>query len=249
MARFYSRRSRRGFTLIELLVVIAIIAILAAILFPVFARAKKQAQASSCGSNLKQIANAFVQYCVDHDSTVPRLGTVNQATGAVAFNHSPLRASNPTYQDLKLYVKNDSIYMCPAGPLQCDFITASDGSYLLDANGNRIRYEIDYRFNDTMNAVEFDVAARRPKLITKKLDACTKPKLFYILSGRHSNHHYESIAGTAMSVMLMVMVDGHLSHKVRPYASDFKDSKGQLKYAHWDFPLCHANDKFVLSEY
>ena len=62
-------RNRRGFTLIELLVVIAIIAILAAILFPVFARAKRAAQASACQSNMKQIGLAIKQYLNDWDQT------------------------------------------------------------------------------------------------------------------------------------------------------------------------------------
>jgi len=56
---------KRGFTLIELLVVIAIIAILAAILFPVFARAREKARQSSCLSNCKQIALALLQYAQD----------------------------------------------------------------------------------------------------------------------------------------------------------------------------------------
>jgi prepilin-type N-terminal cleavage/methylation domain-containing protein/prepilin-type processing-associated H-X9-DG protein len=58
---------RRGFTLIELLVVIAIIAILAAILFPVFARAREKARQTSCLSNLKQQALACLMYIQDYD--------------------------------------------------------------------------------------------------------------------------------------------------------------------------------------
>ncbi len=61
----------RGFTLIELLVVIAIIAILAAILFPVFARAREKARQASCISNLKQIALGFTMYAQDYDETFP----------------------------------------------------------------------------------------------------------------------------------------------------------------------------------
>ena len=62
---------RRGFTLIELLVVIAIIAILAAILFPVFARAREASYASTCQSNLKQLGNAIKMYLSDWQDTYP----------------------------------------------------------------------------------------------------------------------------------------------------------------------------------
>ena len=70
---FLSHRStkKRGFTLIELLVVIAIIAILAAILFPVFARARENARRASCSSNLKQIGLGLLQYTQDFDETMP----------------------------------------------------------------------------------------------------------------------------------------------------------------------------------
>ncbi len=62
---------RKGFTLIELLVVIAIIAILAAILFPVFARAREAARSSTCISNLNQIGKAFAQYMQDYGQIMP----------------------------------------------------------------------------------------------------------------------------------------------------------------------------------
>jgi prepilin-type N-terminal cleavage/methylation domain-containing protein/prepilin-type processing-associated H-X9-DG protein len=66
-------RTGAAFTLIELLVVIAIIAILAAILFPVFARARGRAQSATCQSNLKQIGVAFVLYAADYEDGYPNV--------------------------------------------------------------------------------------------------------------------------------------------------------------------------------
>jgi prepilin-type N-terminal cleavage/methylation domain-containing protein len=66
-----SNSRRKGFTLIELLVVIAIIAILAAILFPVFARAREKARQSTCSSNQRQIAISVQMYAQDHEETLP----------------------------------------------------------------------------------------------------------------------------------------------------------------------------------
>lgn len=70
-SRNSEQRPARGFTLIELLVVIAIIAILAAILFPVFGRARENARRSSCQSNLKQTALGIAQYTQDYDENLP----------------------------------------------------------------------------------------------------------------------------------------------------------------------------------
>ena len=69
------KTSQKGFTLIELLVVIAIIAILAAILFPVFARAREKARQTTCTSNQRQIAASIQIYCQDHEEMLP--GTAN----------------------------------------------------------------------------------------------------------------------------------------------------------------------------
>jgi len=77
-------RKDRGFTLIELLVVIAIIAILAAILFPVFARAREAARKATCLSNCKQIVLACIMYANDFDDVLP-----NVVTGTLqGYNHS-----------------------------------------------------------------------------------------------------------------------------------------------------------------
>ncbi len=94
---------RKGFTLIELLVVIAIIAILAAILFPVFAKAREKARQTSCLSNLKQIGLGMLMYAQDYDECVPEGD----------------RSSTPPrnwYDLVQPYVKNTQIFKCPTRP-------------------------------------------------------------------------------------------------------------------------------------
>jgi prepilin-type N-terminal cleavage/methylation domain-containing protein len=72
-----NRNSRQAaFTLIELLVVIAIISMLAAILFPVFARARENARRTSCVSNLKQMGLGMMMYAQDYDEKIPGRGTL-----------------------------------------------------------------------------------------------------------------------------------------------------------------------------
>lgn len=100
---------KRAFTLIELLVVIAIIAILAAILFPVFARAREAARATSCKSNLKQIVTAASMYTQDFDEKIcpSYLGNYNLG------GQGDIR-----WMGLLLpYTKNYQIYSCPSASL------------------------------------------------------------------------------------------------------------------------------------
>ena len=104
---------KHGFTLIELLVVIAIIAILAAILFPVFARAREKARQTSCLSNVKELALAVLQYSQDYDEKNP--GCYLDRHGGPA---PPVWASSTYYywDDLIYpYVKSKQIYHCPSG--------------------------------------------------------------------------------------------------------------------------------------
>ncbi len=112
---------RAAFTLIELLVVIAIIAILAAILFPVFARARENARRSSCQSNLKQIGLGFLQYTQDYDERLP-MATAGNTTAAGATKLGGWMfydASVPAKFDPKLgsvypYIKSAQIFVCPS---------------------------------------------------------------------------------------------------------------------------------------
>jgi len=93
---------RRGFTLIELLVVIAIIAILAAILFPVFARAREKARQTSCLSNDKQLGLGIMMYAQDYDER---------------YNFAYCINPTVTWPNLLMpYVKNNQLYSCPGDP-------------------------------------------------------------------------------------------------------------------------------------
>ena len=103
---------RKGFTLIELLVVIAIIALLAAILFPVFARARENARKSTCSNNLKQIVLAATQYSQDFDELVITEWGGSNAAGNC--NGNQLNGNCVMWMGRLLpYTKNLQIYQCP----------------------------------------------------------------------------------------------------------------------------------------
>ncbi|HHX41222.1 MAG TPA: DUF1559 domain-containing protein [Armatimonadetes bacterium] len=102
-------RARRGFTLIELLVVIAIIAILAAILFPVFARARENARKATCQSNLRQIGMATMMYAQDYDETMPKC-YMGLDYSVRWYYRSP---TNPGM--LFPYTKNSMVFKCASG--------------------------------------------------------------------------------------------------------------------------------------
>ena len=118
---------RRGFTLIELLVVIAIIALLAAILFPVFSRARENSRRTACLSNLKQIGIALLQYQQDYDGTITAdwygsyevitVGGKEVVAGTTATNPKGTGYGNYKWMDAIFpYIRSEQIFSCPSVP-------------------------------------------------------------------------------------------------------------------------------------
>ena len=110
---------RRAFTLIELLVVIAIIAILAALLFPVFGRAKAAAKKTGCLSNLRQLGTAVALYGADYDDLFPRgVDPVDRQVSQIWAPEPEFLALIATMPDLhevmQPYVKNREVFWSPA---------------------------------------------------------------------------------------------------------------------------------------
>lgn len=143
-----ARRPRAAFTLIELLVVIAIIAILAAILFPVFARAREAARKTACLSNMRQLGLGFQMYTQDYDEALPNSTDGTPGAGQLgAWNFYSVFPANPnpgsfdvTKGGLYPYIKNKQIYICPSdaqGRLSGNSYAANSCAFI----GNAIGFE------------------------------------------------------------------------------------------------------------
>jgi prepilin-type N-terminal cleavage/methylation domain-containing protein len=123
---------KRGFTLIELLVVIAIIAILAALLFPVFARAKNSARQTACISNLSQAGKAIGLYMGDYDDIFPfAVDASDKYTPQIWSSHPEWQQHIPNmpmlHEALQPYLKSREVFKCPG----------DNGTDLLDNHFNQ----------------------------------------------------------------------------------------------------------------
>lgn len=132
----------RGFTLIELLVVIAIIAILAAILFPVFARAREKARQTHCLNNQKQIGLAWMMYVQDFDESIPPYNLRNYEVDPPEWVWTPPSRWNNLIQP---YIANLDVWKCPTNP------TASYSGFQL-GYGYNYRYLGDPRWGGAVIA-------------------------------------------------------------------------------------------------
>ena len=126
-----------GFTLIELLVVIAVIAILAALLFPVFARAREKARQTACASNLKQIGLASALYVQDYDERyalghAPADDPLTTFDGGGDYEPHFIELMRPYVRN----TKNQGVWRCP-----------SDPSPRLTKEGDNLEFHVSYSVN------------------------------------------------------------------------------------------------------
>ncbi len=163
---------KRGFTLIELLVVIAIIAILAAILFPVFARAREAARATSCRSNLKQIATSMQMYIQDYDETLP-YARVNNAGGSATCDEVFNSAYWSGYVGNLLvpYIKNAGVWKCPS---QGTTLWNHGTSTNCNADPRLMRVSYGYNHSGTGNTSAAGASGTYPNL-GQSLAAAVRP--------------------------------------------------------------------------
>ncbi|MCC7491445.1 MAG: DUF1559 domain-containing protein [Fimbriimonadaceae bacterium] len=121
-----TRRRGRAFTMVELLVVIAILAILAAILFPVFARAREKARQASCTANVKQLGTAALMYAQDYDEMLPVYSHGLGYKGATGwFGGDGVRWGDM----IQPYMKSIQVMACPSRGVH---VTTFPGGQYLD---------------------------------------------------------------------------------------------------------------------
>ena len=119
-------KRRTGFTLIELLVVIAIIAILAAILFPVFSKARAKARQTQCISNIRQLGTALNMYSMDYEDKLPALnpvpGVIPNFQWTFSWHNDPfgLPCLSTLVNSTQPYIKNYGVWYCPDDPFRSD---------------------------------------------------------------------------------------------------------------------------------
>jgi prepilin-type N-terminal cleavage/methylation domain-containing protein/prepilin-type processing-associated H-X9-DG protein len=197
---------RRGFTLIELLVVIAIIAILAAILFPVFARAREKARQTSCLSNTKQMALAAKMYVADYDGMFPFSHIRTQEPQYNWYERrtgSTYMSSDLFWPDLLYpYIKNEAIFTCPSRP---ENWTGYGWNIYLGYNTNKTGSPIyEGRHEAELSAPAETAMIADGRQVYGSFNHQLVFRLFYI-----SNSNLDSWDGIHNGMINIALADGH----------------------------------------
>jgi prepilin-type N-terminal cleavage/methylation domain-containing protein/prepilin-type processing-associated H-X9-DG protein len=203
--------SRRGFTLIELLVVIAIIAILAAILFPVFAKARAMARKTSCLSNMKQIGLAEMMYVQDYDERFPFNDWFDQqhcnpATYPDSTCASFTGIGRRTYADSLLpYVKNFQVFRCPSTPNLLLGYTQSHWITPLSFSNSASGIPTDFKY--VASLAQINEPANRILLAEYPVASAGDfgPWYFYFLQ-----NEFNSLAASHTGTLNWTFCDGHV---------------------------------------
>lgn len=174
------KKRNRGFTLIELLVVIAIIAILAAILFPVFARARENARRASCQSNLKQIGLGIMQYTQDYDEKFPLYNYNTDMRGWV--------------ERVQPYLKSVQVLQCPSEPTGGP--TGFPSSVITDYGYNLWMGYDDHTANNITAKFLSIAAYTNPSLTVMVMDHTTNNGSRWVTGVVKTDGTYDNCAGT-----------------------------------------------------
>lgn len=194
--RIRKNKAVQGFTLIELLVVVAIIILLAAILFPVFARARENARRAGCLSNLKQLGLGIMMYSQDYDETYPYT----------------YRGDHRWVNDILPYVKNKQVFRCPSG----ETLAGWDGPNTLHYY---TRYGMNNDFGTSSNTAPDPVklaAIRRPAELILLIDTAPgnpswTPFLATYQNPNTANRHFEGAN--------IAFADGHAKWEKKSFHS------------------------------
>jgi prepilin-type N-terminal cleavage/methylation domain-containing protein len=185
------RARKSAFTLIELLVVIAIIAILAAILFPVFARARENARKITCVSNLKQLGTAVLMYTQDYDEYLPN----NFAGKKDTMLWNDLSGSGI----VDPYLKNKRVWFCPSDTPPTYKNQTYDYSYCL--------------FNNTADVDKHVYPSTMESHSLAEAQFPAQKVVFWEVTAYHGNRQYVANVLTAPGlqgdISNMTMLDGH----------------------------------------
>ena len=167
--------TRRGFTLIELLVVIAIIAILAAILFPVFARAREKARQTSCLNNVKQLSLGFVMYLTDYDQMFPCGDSTAWGDGSY-----PAHPYGAWADGIYPYLKNNQIFICPSDSLANCVSDGNTGSHTYGSDhltGTYPNQRLSYGYNYSLYTYS-EAKVPRPAELAVFTDMIERPYFY-----------------------------------------------------------------------